>query len=167
MGLGSLLLELERHAEALPLLEQATYAYFPTLAANDWHKAHTVYQRQHAFLALSITYAQIEQYENSVIAARSAFDLAPRDLDDDAPALLDTYASVAGEWAETGETLRAYKLLNQAIPLASQWGHLPTFTLLSILQNRVPDEHRRHRQWDDAVDWLKTSLVNRRRSSTR
>jgi len=166
VGLGSLLLELNRHAEALRLLEQATYAYFPSLSSRDWHKTHTVYQRQHAFLALAITFAQLEQYENSVIAARSAFDISPADLEDDAPALLDTYASVASTWANTGETLRAYKLLNQAIPLASQWGHLPTFTLLSILQDRVPAEHRRRRQWDDALDWLKAGLTPRRRSSS-
>jgi serine/threonine protein kinase len=159
VGLGSLLSELNRIADAIPWLEQATYHTFPELSPEDWHKANTVYQAPHAYLALAVAYAQVRQYENSVIAACTVLDIAPEELEEDAPALLDTYVQAAEDWIKHKDPLRAYKLLNQAIPLAAHWGHVQLFTLLGVTQSKIGSEFRRKRQWEDAVDWLKASLV--------
>jgi serine/threonine protein kinase/Tfp pilus assembly protein PilF len=165
VGLGSLLIEMGQLDRALELLQQATYSYFPNLPPEDWHKTNTIYQRPHAFLALAVTYAQVGHFENSAIAARTVLELAPKELDDDAPALLDAYVQAAKTWIKQGEHLRAYKFLNQVIPLAATWGNVQIFTLLEVTQNQVDPGSRRKQQWDDALDWLKTSLIRSRRPS--
>lgn len=165
VGLSSLLIEHKRLNEAIALLEQATYAYFPNLSPDEWHKTHTIYQRPHAFLALAVTYAQVGQYESSAVAARSVFDMDRTALEEDAPALLVAYLQAAQNWIKQDDYLRAYRLLNQAIPLAAHWGNQEVFSLIESIQNKVDEPHRRKRQWDDAVDWLKTSLVNIRHTS--
>ncbi len=159
LGLASLLIERQRIAEAIPLLETARYATFPTVAPDDWHKAHTVYQQVHAHLALAIAYAQVGQYENSAIAARAVLDLNHEELDEDAPALLEAYARAARAWLDEGHALRAYKFLNQVIPLASTWGSVEIFALLEEAQQSIEASQRRPRQWDDALDWLRTSVT--------
>jgi serine/threonine protein kinase/Tfp pilus assembly protein PilF len=165
VGLGSLLIEADQLDHALELLQQATYSYFPNLPPEDWHKTNTVYQRPHAFLALAVTYAQVGHFENSAIAARTVLELAPKELDDDAPALLEAYVQAAKTWIKQGEHLRAYKFLNQVIPLAAAWGNIQIFTLLEVTQNQVEPGSRRKQQWDDALDWLKSSLARSRRPS--
>lgn len=165
VGLGSLLIELRRLEHAVTLLEQATYAYFPNLPSQDWHKAHTVYQRPHAFLALAVTYAEIGQHDRSAVAARSVFDLDRSALEEDAPALLSAYVLAAQTWIKKGDPLRAFQLLNQIIPLAAYWGHVPVFSLLESLHATIGDAPRKKRQWDDAVGWLKTSLVTLRHTT--
>ncbi len=162
VGLGSLLLELRRLEQTIALLEQATYAYFPNLPPDDWHKSHTVYQRQHAFLALAVTYAEIGQHERSAIAARSVFDLDREALEEDAPALLSAYSLAAQNWINQGDPLRAYQLLSPILPLAAHWGSVQVFSLLDSLQGKIDAKHRKKHQWDDAVGWLKTSLVTLR-----
>jgi tetratricopeptide (TPR) repeat protein len=162
VGLGSALIELGELDRALALLEQGTYGHFPTLSPDDWHKTNTVYQRAHAFLALAIAYAQTGQYESSAIAARSVLDLAPSELEKDAPELLDAYCQAASVWIERGAILRAYKFLNQVIPIAAHWGNTRIFGLLELSEGKVDASHRRKQQWDEAVDWLKTSLLNLR-----
>ncbi len=137
VGLANLLIEAGQLERAIELLEQATYSYFPTLPPEDWHKTNTIYQRPHAFLALAVTYAQIGHFENSAIAARTVLELAPKELDDDAPALLDAYVQAAKTWIKQGEHLRAYKFLNQVIPMAATWGNVQIFTLLEVTQNQV------------------------------
>ncbi len=165
VGLGSLLIESDRLDDAIPLLEQAAYCYFPNLMPGDWHKEHTIYQRSHAFLALAVTYAQVGQFENSAIAARTVLDIDHHELEEDAPDLLTAYVAAARAWIKQGNTLRAYKFLNQVIPLAAAWGHEPIFSLLEMTQKSLSEDNRRKRQWDDALDWLKTGLENLRRSS--
>jgi tetratricopeptide (TPR) repeat protein len=165
VGLGSLLVQLERLQRAIPILEQATYRMYPFLTATDWHKTATVYQRSHAHLALAVAYAQAHQYENSAIAACTVLELAPKELEEDAPELLTAYVEAANTWMKKGENLRAYKFLNQIIPLAAYWGKVQIFTLLGIAQNKIPAEHRREQQWDDAEDWLKASLVDLQQNS--
>jgi tetratricopeptide (TPR) repeat protein len=163
VGLANLLIE-EGHLErAIELLQQATYGYYPTLPPEDWHKTNTVYQRPHAFLALAIAYAQIDHFENSAIAARTVLELSAKELNDDAPALLDAYVQAAKTWIKQGEHLRAYKFLNQVIPLAATWGNVQIFTLLEVTQNQVDPKSRRKQQWDDALDWLKSGLTHSRR----
>jgi serine/threonine protein kinase len=163
VGLGSLLIELNQLDDAISLLENATYCNFPNLAAGDWHKANTVYRRPHAFLALAVTYAQVGQFENSAIAACTVLDLDPTELEEDGPELLDMYVTAAETWTEQGEHLRAYKFLNQVIPLAANWGRVEIFTLLATTQDKIDVRYRRKRQWEDALDWLKTSIVHIRR----
>jgi hypothetical protein len=92
-------------------------------------------------------------------------ELAPKELDDDAPALLEAYVQAAKTWIKQGEHLRAYKFLNQVIPLAATWGNVQIFTLLEVTQNQVEPGSRRKQQWDDALDWLKSSLAHSRRPS--
>ena len=163
VGLASLLIDLGQVNKAARLLEQATYRYFPTLPPEDWHKANTVYQRQHAFLALAVAYAQVNQYENSAVAACTVLDLAPQELEEDADALLEAYVQAAEDWMRNGEHLRAYKLLNQIIPLAAYWGKVEVFMLLGITQSKIGVEFRRKQQWEDAEDWLKAGLINLQR----
>jgi serine/threonine protein kinase len=163
VGLANLLIEAGQLERAIELLQQATYSYFPTLPPEDWHKTNTIYQRPHAFLALAIAYAQIGHFENSAIAARTVLELAPKELDDDAPALLDAYVQAAKAWIKQGEHLRAYKFLNQVIPLAATWGNVQIFTLLEVSQNQIEPKNRRKQQWDDALDWLKSGLAHSRR----
>jgi tetratricopeptide (TPR) repeat protein len=134
---------------------------------NDWHKSNTVYQRSHAFLALAITYVETDQFENSAIAARSVLDMAQRELEDDAPALLEAYTQAAKQWIKNGEHLRAYKFLNQLIPLAATWGHVPIFVLLEDTQKQIDPAQRRQQQWDEALDWLTNSLSPRSSSARR
>jgi serine/threonine protein kinase len=163
VGLANLLIEQGRLERAIELLQQATYGYYPTLPPEEWHKTNTIYQRPHAFLALAVAYAQIGHFENSAIAARTVLELAPKELDDDAPALLDAYVQAAKTWIKQGEHLRAYKFLNQVIPLAATWGNVQIFTLLEVTQNQVDPKSRRKQQWDDALDWLKSGLTHSRR----
>jgi tetratricopeptide (TPR) repeat protein len=167
VALGSMLAEQGDYSRALELLEQATYGYYPVLMPNDWHKSNTVYQRSHAFLALAITYVETGQFENSAIAARSVLDMAQRELEDDAPALLDAYTQAAKQWIKNGEHLRAYKFLNQLIPLAATWGHVPIFVLLEATQKQIDPAQRRQQQWDEALDWLTSSLSPRSSSARR
>jgi serine/threonine protein kinase/Tfp pilus assembly protein PilF len=163
VGLGSLLIEAGQLDRALELLQQATYSYFPNLPPEDWHKTNTVYQRPHAFLALAVTYVQIGHFENSAIAARTVLELAPKELESEAPALLDAYVQAAKTWIKQGESLRAYKFLNQIIPLAATFANVQVFTLLEVSQNQIDPKSRRKQQWDDAVDWLKSGLIHARR----
>lgn len=167
VGLASLLIELGQVDKATNLLEQGAYRYFPNLPPEDWHKAHTVYQRPHAYLALAVAYAQLGQYENSAIAACTVLDLNPKELEEDAEELLDAYVRAAETWSSQGEHLRAYKLLNQVIPLAAHWGKVEVFMLLSVTQSKIGVQFRRKRQWDDAVDWLKAGLITLHRSQSR
>ena len=167
VALASTLAEQGDFKRALGLLEQATYGYYPVLVSNDWHKSNTVYQRPHAFLALAITYVQTRQFENSAIAARSVLDMAQNELEDDAPALLDAYVQAANRWITKGEHLRAYKFLNQLIPMASIWGNVQVFMLLEATSKQIEPSQRRHQQWDEALDWLSNSLTPRRTSSGR
>ncbi len=166
VGLANLLIKAGDLDHALEHLQQASYGFFPNVAADDWHKANTVYQRPHAFLALAVTYAEIGHYENSAIAARTVMDLAPGELDGEAPALLDAYTQAAKTWIKQGETLRAYKFLNQVIPLAATWGHVQIFTLLQVTHNQIEPGSRRQQQWDDALDWLKSGMANGHRPSS-
>lgn len=159
VGLASLLIDLDRVPEAIPLLEHARYASYPDLPDDDWHKASTVYQPVHAHLALAVAYAETEQYENSVIAARAVLDLNAAELEEDAPELLTTYADAAHNWLQRGDALRAYKFLNQVIPLAAYWGDVEIFALLEEAQQRVEASQQRPHQWEDAADWLRTSIV--------
>jgi tetratricopeptide (TPR) repeat protein len=163
VGLANLLIEAGQLERAIELLQQATYSFFPMLPPEDWHKTNTIYQRPHAFLALAVAYAQIGLFENSAIAARTVLELAPKELDDDAPALLDAYVQAAKAWIKQGEHLRAYKFLNQVIPLAATWGNVQIFTLLEVSQNLIDPRNRRKQQWDDALDWLKSGLTHSRR----
>jgi serine/threonine protein kinase len=163
VGLGSLLIELGQTEQALPVLEEATYGFFPNLPEEDWHKSGTVYQRAHAFLALAVTYAQVGQPETSAIAARTVLDIDSSELEEDALHLLDAYVRAAQEWIERGETLRAYRFLNQIVPLAAHWGDVRVFGLLEAVQGKIDPRDRRKRQWDDALDWLKAGVVNFRR----
>jgi tetratricopeptide (TPR) repeat protein len=163
VGLANLLIEAGQLERAIELLQQATYCFFPTLPPEEWHKTNTIYQRPHAFLALAVAYAQIGHFENSAIAARTVLELAPRELDDDAPALLDAYVQAAKTWIKQGEHLRAYKFLNQVIPLAATWGNVQIFTLLEVSQKQIEPGNRRKQQWDDALDWLKSGLTHSRR----
>ncbi|MBN1202292.1 MAG: protein kinase [Anaerolineae bacterium] len=167
MGLASLLIELGQVSDAIPLLEQATYRFFPTLPPGDWHKANTVYQRPHAFLALAVAYAQIGEFENSAIATCTVRDLDPDALEEDINELLGAYVQAAQDWIAEDEHLRAYKFLNQIIPLAAYWGKVEVFMLLGRTQSQIGVQYRRQRQWDDAIDWLKAALVNLQRTQSR
>lgn len=166
IGLASLLVELHRVQEAIPLLENARFFAYPTVPAYDWHKANTVYQRVHAYLALAVAYAQAQQVESSVIAARAVLDASRAELDEDAPELLRTYAEAARAWLHGNDALRAYKFLNQAIPLAATWGHVEIFTLLEEAQAAIDSNEQRPRQWDDAIDWLRKGLTGWRRNGS-
>ncbi|MBI5957359.1 MAG: protein kinase [Chloroflexi bacterium] len=160
VGLGSLLIELGRPHDAIPLFEQAAYVTFPSLPSWDWHKANTVYHRSHVFVALAVTYAQIGQYESSAAAARSVLQLDPMALEEDAPDLLTAYAQAAEAWITQNELVRVYKFLNQIIPLAAQWGNVQIFGLLETMQNSVSEQDRRKGQWDEAMEWLRTGVNN-------
>ncbi|MBN1679895.1 MAG: protein kinase [Anaerolineae bacterium] len=160
VGLSSLLIEMGNLDSAIEVLEQATYLHFPVLPPYEWHKVHTVYQRQHAFLSLAIAYAEAGQYENSAIAACTVLEMAPDELEEDGEDLLNAYIETAHTWIQDGKDLRAYKFLNQIIPLAAIWGNVEIFSLLNITHNRVDMRHRRKPQWSDAIGWLKTSLLN-------
>jgi hypothetical protein len=138
---------------------QATYSYFHA-APGEWHKTNTIYQHLRIWLAV---YAQVGHFENSAIAARTVLELAPKELDNDAPALLDAYVQAAKTWIKQGEHLRVYKFLNQVIPIAATWGNVQIFTLLEVTQNQVDPKSRRKQQWDDALDWLKTGLIQSHR----
>lgn len=154
VGLGSLLSEQGRADEAIAVLEQAVHGAFPALPPGEWHKVQTVYQRQHAYIALAVTYAQVGQFEPSVGAARSALDLAPLDLEEDAPALLDAYALAAQHWLRGGPSRRAYRFLEQVMPLAATWGDERFFSLLQAAELAVSAATRRPQIWADALDWL-------------
>jgi len=166
VGMGSLLIEMGRLAEALPYLEHAPYCAFPQVPRFDWYKAKTVYQLPHAYLALALAYAQAGQLENSAVAACTVLDLAPAELEEDAGDLLDIYVDAVEDWIESGRHLRAYKLLNQLIPLAARWADVRIFSLLEVTERAVGQEFRRSRQWDDAQDWLAASLLDLRRAAS-
>jgi len=159
VGLGTLMIETGNIERGIELLERATQADFPILAAQDQIKLQTVYQPQHAFLALSVAYAQHGEYESSAIAARAVLDIDPTELSADAPGLLDVYLQTAHRWLENGQTLRAYKFLNQIIPVAAYWGETRVFALLETTQRVVEPVHLRQRQWDDAIDWLRSGIM--------
>ncbi|MCD4686930.1 MAG: tetratricopeptide repeat protein, partial [Anaerolineae bacterium] len=161
VGLASILVTQGRTAAAIELLKRARYATYPRLPAGDWHKTNTIYQAIHAHLALAIAYAQEDQYESSVIAARTVLDLNQEELAPDAPALLSAYVTAARRWTRAGETLRAYKFLNQVIPLAGTWGNMEIFALLEEVQAVLGSEHQRSRQWDDALEWLRKGATPR------
>lgn len=154
VGLASILVTQQHTDMAIKLLEHARYANFPRLPAGDWHKTNTIYQTVHAHLALAIAYAQAGQYENSAIASRTVLDLNQDELNEDAPALLAAYVNAARRWIQSGHALRAYKFLNQVIPLAGTWGHVEVFALLEETQAFLGSEHQRPRQWEDALEWL-------------
>jgi len=157
LGLGSLLSAQGRAADAIPLLEQAARADFPALPPGEWRRVQTVYQRQHAYVALAVTYAQAGQLERSVVAARAALDLSPPDLEEDAPALLDAYARAAGRWLRGGSARRAYRFLTQLAPLAAAWGDAPIFSLLYAAEFALNETQRRPQIWDEALDWLRAA----------
>ncbi len=165
VGLGTLLTEQDQLDEAIGTLEQGTYRFYPPLPPEDWHKSNTVYQRAHAFLALAVAYAQAEQFENSAIAAFTALDLDPSELEDNAEDLLSAYAQAADEWMTAGEYLRAYKFLNQCIPLAAHWGYVRIFMLLAVAQQKIDASQQRKEQWEDATDWLRASALHLNRKS--
>jgi serine/threonine protein kinase/Tfp pilus assembly protein PilF len=164
VGLGSLLSELEQYQDAIELLEQATHHTFPDVPAEDWHKANTIYLLPHAYLALAVAYAESGQFENSAIAACMVLEMAPSELETEGPVLLETYLEAAETWIKAGQHLRAYKFLNQIIPLAAHWGQYKVFMLLGITQSKIGAEYRRKRQWEDAVGWLKAGLSNLNRT---
>ncbi|NDJ79244.1 MAG: protein kinase [Chloroflexi bacterium] len=164
VGLASLLSQLERLGDAIELLDQASYQTFPELPPDDWHKANTVYQAVHAHLALALAYAEVGQFENSAIAACTVLDLDPSALEDDGPILLDAYLQAVEDWIRAKNHLRAYKFLNQIIPLAAHWGNYRVFMLLGLTQGNIGAEFRRKRQWEDAVQWLKNGLASLRQS---
>ena len=72
-------------AEIRAILERGADAQFPALPPADPHKAHTVYQPQHLYLALAVAYAQRGDFERSVAAARAVLEIAPHELNEDAP----------------------------------------------------------------------------------
>lgn len=164
IGLSSILTETNRVEDAVELLQRARFGYYPILDKADWHKVNTVYQRSHAFVALAIAYIQIEQHENSAIAARGVLDIDPDGLEEDIAELLTAYVQAAQSWVKQDEHLRAYKFLNQIIPLAAHWGHVQAFSLLESTQKQIAPANGRPRQWEEAVDWLKTSLLSLRRT---
>ena len=160
VGLGSLLIELNRLPDAIALLEQAIQKNFPTLPPEDWHKSQTVYQRQHAYLALAVTLAQINEFERSAAAAILVFERDPRELEEDAMGLLDVYTKAAEVWLRAGQEERAIALLEQLEPLAAHWGHVRTFSLLDTAHHRQSSFPARNdrRNWDGALGMLRSSL---------
>lgn len=137
VGLGSLLIELNRIPDAVALLEQAVRSSFPYLPPENWHKTATVYQPPHAFQALAVTYAQLGQFEKSALAARRVLEMAPQEMDADAPELLDVYVQVAHSWIVAGQYQRAYWFLDQIVPLARHWPKPEVFSLMESLSGDV------------------------------
>lgn len=138
VGLGSLLMELDRVPDAITLLEEATRSLFPILSPEDWHKTATVYQLPHAYQSLAVAYAQLGDLEKSANAARTVLEMAPAELEEDAPELLDVYARAVERWIKRGEFQRAYFLLNLILPLAHRWRKEEVFSLMERLQNDEP-----------------------------
>jgi serine/threonine protein kinase len=163
VGLASILVIQSHTAAAIPHLEHARFANYPRIPAGDWHKTNTVYQAIHAQLALAIAYAQVGQFENSAIAARAVLDLDQDELAQDATALLKAYVIAARKWIRAGDALRAYKFLNQVIPMASIWGNINVFALLEETQTLINGENQRPEQWDDALEWLRKGAKPSRR----
>ena len=88
-------------------------------------------------------------------------------MEEDAESLLDAYASAASAWMKAGDPVRAYRFLTQIVPLAATWGHVETFTLLSVVERRVSPPDRVRSQWDDALGWLKSSVLRLHRQAAR
>lgn len=166
IGLANLLIDLDRLPQAIPFLEHARHARFPTLSPGDWHRVNTVYQPVHAHLALAIGYARLGHYESSAVAARAVIDLDRAELEADAPDLLASYAAAARTWLASGDPVRAYKFLNQIIPLAALWGHVETFTLLEEAQGALAPELLRPQQREDSLEWLRNAVTAFRRAPT-
>ena len=158
VGLASLLVEAGNVNRALDLLEQSTYAWFPTLPPDEWQKSAMVYQRQHAFLALAVTQAETGEVEDSANAALRVLEIDGRELEQDATGLLDAYTAAAKTWAEQGDALRAYRFVSQIAPLASYWGYLPLFALLETTERQIKPEERCAYPWETSLDWLRTGL---------
>ncbi len=134
VGLGTLLVSHDQLAEGIALLEAGVTAEFPPVHPADEHKAHSVYQPQHLYLALAIAYAHRGEYVRSLAAAQQVFELAPEELDQDAPALLEIYLSAAQSWLARGHYERAAVFLRELIPLAQRWGDVRPLRLLQTVQ---------------------------------
>lgn len=158
VGLGTLLIASGQVEHGIALLERGADAQFPALPPADPHKAHTVYQPQHLHLALAVAYAQRGDFPRSVAAARAVLEMAPHELDEDAPALLAAYLAAAEGWLATGESARAVALLSEAIPLAAHWGEERVFSLLDAAEGLADPQHRPSAQWDEALSWLRANL---------
>lgn len=147
VGLGTLLIASGQTERGVDILERGADAVFPTLPATDPHKAHTVYQPQHLYLALAVACAQRGDLERSVAAARAVLEIAPHELDEDAPALLVAYLAAAENWLARGDSARAVVLLREAAPLAARWGEERILTLLDATQASANPQHRPSAQW--------------------
>lgn len=134
VGLGTLLIACGQVGRGISVLERGAGAQFPALPAADSHKAHTVYQPQHLHLALAVACAQRGDFERSVAAARAVLEMAPHELDEDAPALLAAYLAAAESWLASGDSARAVALLRQAAPLAARWGEERLLSLLDAAE---------------------------------
>lgn len=134
VGLGTLLVSHDQLAEGIALLEAGVTAEFPPVHPADEHKAHSVYQPQHLYLALAIAYAHRGEYVRSLAAAQQVFELAPEELDQDAPALLEIYLNAAQSWLARGHYERAAVFLRELIPLAQRWGDVRPLRLLQTVQ---------------------------------
>ncbi len=134
VGLGTLLVSHDQLAEGLALLEVGVTAEFPPVHPADEHKAHSVYQPQHLYLALAIAYAHRGEFMRSLAAAQQVFELAPEELDEDAPALLEIYLNAAQSWLARGHYERAAVFLRELMPLAQRWGDVRPLRLLQTVQ---------------------------------
>ena len=119
---------------------------------------HTVYQPQHLHLALAVACAQRGDFERSVAAARAVLEMAPHELDEDAPALLAAYLAAAESWLAGGDSARAVALLREAVPLAAHWGEERVFSLLDAAERLADPQHHPSAQWDEALSWLRANL---------
>ncbi len=160
VGLASLLIEAGNVDRALDLLEQSTYVWFPTLPPDEWQKSEMVYQRQHAFLALAVTQAEIGAIEASADAALRVLEIDGRELEEDITSLLDAYVVAAKTWINQGNVLQTYHFLSHIAPLASYWGYLPVFGLMEATERQVKPEERSTYPWETALDWLSTGLLH-------
>lgn len=157
VGLGGLLLEFGEVRQAVDALSRAAASDFPRLEPGDWRKTRTVYQRQHADLALAIALAQADRPEDSLAAATTVLELAPADLEADAPGLLALYADAARRWIDAGDTPRAGEFLTQAIPLAAYYADLDLFVLLDLVQHEGEPDIPEFSPWDSALEWLEAA----------
>ena len=158
VGLGTLLIASGQVERGIAILERGADAQFPALPPADPHKAHTVYQPQHLHLALAVAYAQRGDFERSVAAARAVLEIAPHELNEDAPALLTAYLAAAESWLAAGDSARAIALLSEAVPLAAHWGEERIFSLLDAAEGLADPQHRPSAQWDEALSWLRANL---------
>lgn len=142
VGLGTLLVSDGHLEEGIALLEEGVTAEFPPVHPADEHKAHSVYQPQHLYLALAIAYARRKEFVRSLAAAQQVFELAPAELDEDAPALLDIYVNAAQSWLAEGYYARAAAFLRELTPLARHWGDIRPLRLLQTVQALNDPLHR-------------------------